>query len=480
MPLNRTRRVTLAAAVLASLAGLAGAADWSNNGGNAGRNGFTAEIGPDAPDILWSGSRPSFIGWQPIIAGRRVFTVRQSGFPPSGEPGGSTIVAQNLDTGVEAWDVNLPFQQNDWTTWIAGTSLDQVYVSRSGNGASVEAPLYALDQATGAVRWTSTVEIDAGAYDGVVFAPDGDPVVASFRDITRFNAADGSVQWSSPRVGSVSGTCGGAIFGDAIYVADAVFGGHAIKKFDLATGAFLYQSPVLAGFTIQNTPMVGRDGTIYLSRTQNNAAVDFFYAIDDDGAAMTIRWSTPAAWSTESEFAVAADGSVYMYDPGNILTRRSSATGAVLAQAETPIAADFSQPRMAVDEEGRLFLSNGAFGNGRVFSFNSDLSLRWSVPAINVNIGAPALGADGTLIVATPATITAYRSERSACGSIDFDGDGDEGTDADIEAFFAVIGGGPCPTGTCGSIDFDGDGDEGTDADIEAFFRVIGGGPCSL
>jgi|GEM_PF-780439 len=67
-----------------------------------------------------------------------------------------------------------------------------------------------------------------------------------------------------------------------------------------------------------------------------------------------------------------------------------------------------------------------------------------------------------------------------SCGSTDFDGDGDEGTDADIEAFFAVIGGNACPTGTCGSVDFDGDGDEGTDADIEAFFRVIGGGPCEL
>jgi len=62
--------------------------------------------------------------------------------------------------------------------------------------------------------------------------------------------------------------------------------------------------------------------------------------------------------------------------------------------------------------------------------------------------------------------------------SADFDGDGDEGTDADIEAFFIVLAGGVCPTGDCDSTDFDGDGDEGTDADIEAFFRVIAGGPC--
>jgi len=60
--------------------------------------------------------------------------------------------------------------------------------------------------------------------------------------------------------------------------------------------------------------------------------------------------------------------------------------------------------------------------------------------------------------------------------TLDFDGDGDAGTDADIEAYFAVLGGAPCPTGTCASLDFDTDGDAGTDADIQAFFLAIGGG----
>ena len=32
--------------------------------------------------------------------------------------------------------------------------------------------------------------------------------------------------------------------------------------------------------------------------------------------------------------------------------------------------------------------------------------------------------------------------------------------------------------GHCGSADFNHDGDVGTDADIEAFFRVLGGGGC--
>jgi len=63
-----------------------------------------------------------------------------------------------------------------------------------------------------------------------------------------------------------------------------------------------------------------------------------------------------------------------------------------------------------------------------------------------------------------------------AVPSSDYDHDGDYGTDLDIEAFFACLGGNCCPT--CGSPDFDGDGDTGTDLDIESFFRVLGGGPC--
>jgi len=58
--------------------------------------------------------------------------------------------------------------------------------------------------------------------------------------------------------------------------------------------------------------------------------------------------------------------------------------------------------------------------------------------------------------------------------SADFNGDGDVGTDLDIEAFFRALGGiGP------GDVDIDKDEDVGTDLDIEAFFRVLGGGTCT-
>jgi len=64
----------------------------------------------------------------------------------------------------------------------------------------------------------------------------------------------------------------------------------------------------------------------------------------------------------------------------------------------------------------------------------------------------------------------------SPCWPADFDGDGSDGTEQDIEAFFACLAGRCCAL--CGSADFNSDGDTGTDQDIEAFFRVLAGGAC--
>jgi outer membrane protein assembly factor BamB len=466
--IDRVVNVTRTALIVALCGTCAIAQDgWSNSGGNAGRNGQTAAIGPADATVLWNGGPSSIIAWQPVIEGDRVFAVRQTGFPPEPASDESPVMAFNLETGAQLWRRDLPWLTGDWTTWVAGVNNGKVYASRAGNGASVKAVLYALDAATGAILWQSAEKIDAGAYDGVVFAPNGDPVVASFTRIWRISAVDGSTVWSVSRVGSVSGNCGGAIHNGAIYVADAIVGGHAIKKFDLATGAFLYQSPQMPGFTIQNTPMVSPDGTIYLSRVQNNTAVDYFYAINDDGSSMSIRWSAPAEWSTRSEFAVAPDGDVYMFAPGKFLQKRRASDGVVVAQFEEAITADSFGPRMAVDANGTLFVSNGAFSDGNIKAMPSDLSsVLWSANVTNINIGGPAIADDGTLVVAGNGT--QLRAYKSAGCPADFDGSGFVDTD-DFDAFVAAF-----EAGT-DDADFDGSGFVDTD-DFDAFVGAFEGG----
>jgi hypothetical protein len=61
-------------------------------------------------------------------------------------------------------------------------------------------------------------------------------------------------------------------------------------------------------------------------------------------------------------------------------------------------------------------------------------------------------------------------------GCADFNGDGDNATDLDIEDFFRVLGGGTCMNNppNCMTADFNCDGDV-TDLDIEAFFAAFAG-----
>ena len=87
----------------------------------------------------------------------------------------------------------------------------------------------------------------------IIVAFDGDLVVGSFRNVWRINASDGTTVWNAPRTGSVSGSCGAARYGDAVYVADAAAGGTVLKRFSLATGTFAYASPVMPGATLTDS-----------------------------------------------------------------------------------------------------------------------------------------------------------------------------------------------------------------------------------
>ncbi len=473
--LTRQNAARLAATGLAlALSASTLAQDWHNAGGNRGRNAQSPAIGPDTATSIWSGAPTSLIAWQPVIEGDRVFMVRQSGWP-SQEPNKSPVVALDLNSGEELWVTHIPFETGDWTTWVGGVYNGIVYAGRSGNGASVWAPLYALDAATGDILWISEDEISAGAYDGVVFAPNGDPIVGSFHDLWRISAADGTTVWHSPRTGSVSGTCGAAATEEAVYVADAAAGGNTIVRFDMATGFEDYESELMSGFTIQNTPMVGPDGTIYLSRTQNNPSVDYFYALEDDGTQITIKWFVPAAWTTTSEFGVAPDGGVLMMAPGYELVKLNPDTGDI-EKTSGPLSG-FSKPRMVVDAWGRVYLSNGAFGTGRLYAFDDQLNEMWSTAVTNVNIGGPAMGHNGVLVICGVGTdVRAYYTSHDVPGDMDCDGDVDFD---DIDPFVLALSGEAAYYAQfpeCNWLNGDIDDNGAVDFDdINPFVSLIGG-----
>jgi len=419
MPQSRSLRLRLLVALLLLLAAASPALsqDWTNSGGNAQRNGLTSAFGPLTAQALWTSGPPSIIAWNPVVVGNRVFVVRQTGgaqlgAPPAGAPNDAPVFALDLATGAQIWRRDIPYQTGEWTTWLLGHSNGRVYASRAGNGASASGRVHALDAATGATVWTSAAIITAGPYDGCVFADNGDLIVASFQSIWRIRATDGATVWTAARQGSVSGQCGAARFGDAVYVADSVpGGGQTIKRFHLATGAFQYQGPTMPGFLNQHQPMVGPDGSVYLNRASNSPGFDFFYAFTDTGSALVQRWAVPSAPGIAGEYACSADGNVYMTQPGEIVTRLDAQTGAVVNTYPVPLGTNGYSPRFTVDGDGRVYLANGGFPNGALLAFDRDLTLRWQVAVPNVNNGGPAIAADGTLVVAGVGNdLRAYRT----------------------------------------------------------------------
>lgn len=400
-----------AIAILFAVMTAAAAADWSNSGGNAFRNGLSPEQGPLEESLLWSGGRNGIISWQPVSEGDRLFLVRQDAWP--GTPGDSPVVCMDLLTGQELWTADIPYETGDWITWVGGVRNGLVYACRGGNGASVEAPLYALDAMDGGIVWTTGFGIDAGTYDGMVFAEDGDPVIASFRDIWRIDAEDGSLVWHASRTGSVSGQCGGCLSGNAFYVVDAAAGGHRVIRYDAETGAELYSGPLMPGFTAQCTPMAGPGDRVYFNRSQDNTGVDFFYAFQDSAGALTEAWHIPTVNACAPEFGIGPDGSLYFVIPGPRLARVDPADGAILSQ--TGLLEDYDAARIAVGADGTVYFSNGGSAQGRVRVFSGDLVPLWEIPVSGINVGGPALCAGGVLVVCGTGTdVRAYASGTGA------------------------------------------------------------------
>jgi hypothetical protein len=430
-------RITIQLAAVLCLASTAPAQDWSNLGGDGARNGRSITVGPKSASLAWQNTTdPAVIAWQPVVEGDRVFTVREAGFPQSGGAANDALVAYDLGSGSELWRKTLPFNGNtsqQWIAWIGGAHGGRVYACRSET--TKPNPILAYDSATGALLWTSTATTEQFAYDGVVFAPgSGDPIVADATHILRLDAITGATVWNVPRVRSVSGNCGAAVSSSGLFIDSGFFGGpHYVEKHDFATGALLYTSSPMPGTTEQNQPFVSPDGeTVYFSRTQNNPSVDFLYAFHDTGAALIEIWHQPVHWTTSHEHGIASDGSVYTFLADNELVRLDPSTGSVTATAGvlSPLVGPSGNlsPKTAVDANGTLYVSNGwadtPATSGRVWAFSADLSANYfTLNLNNQNQGGPALGRDGTLVVADRTSVRAYRAPSSTVVSFCF-GDG--------------------------------------------------------
>ncbi len=253
-----------------------------------------------------------------------------------------------------------------------------------------------------------------------------------------------------------------------------------------------------AGFTSAEARAVSADGATAVGQSFRNglgygAPGEVFYQPTrwvGSGAPQAIP-TQPEPWQNGYALDVSADGSVTVgtlvhQSQGETRAFRNTAQGTAII----PSVCDGSMMAVAVSADGSVVTGDSVCGPWVWDATHGTRLVQPLLAAAGVDFGSlflsfsRGISADGMTIVgegnlgitfAPVGYVVHLPGDNTNC-TADFNGDGDIGTDADIEAFFACLAGNCCAT--CGTADFNNDGDIGTDADIESFFRVLAGGNC--
>ncbi|NOX46675.1 MAG: PQQ-binding-like beta-propeller repeat protein [Chlorobi bacterium] len=390
-------------------------------GGNPARNCLANINGPQQSDILWEGGLYAKRGYQTFIEGDIVVASRRHNYNDILH--GAKIVAHDLHTGDTLWTMELPVINGDVEQFsqVKGINGSQVYASRSG-GPGNQSVLYALDAADGSIIWQNNSEITQTFSEDVSFAPNGDIIVGNFESVIRIDKNTGATIWSTTRSSPTTDGSAVVVSNNRVYGWEATANGPRISAFDLETGDFLYGSDAIAPGWVQQTGlMAGPDGHIYAPRVQNNPDTDYFVSLTDNGAEIKPNWSVEYGYALWASYGVGPDGSVYTYDRFRHVIRLDPANGEVLNTSIEFCSEYPAGPKMAIGSDGVIYLTNGKYGESKLFSFNPDLSLRWSEDYGTTVIEGPSIAYDGTMIVcAGNYLFKAYAAENPAQLIADF------------------------------------------------------------
>jgi len=374
-------------------------------GGKPTRNSLSTETGPQTNTLLWQNGYQSVIAQQAVIDGNIVAMSRI--FNINNVLQGTRIVAQNLETGDTLWTSVLPvdFPATDWRSRVSAFKDGIIYATRAGN--TNYSYMYAINAADGSIFWKSEGLVNECSTEGASFADNGDLIIGNFDNIIRINYLDGTTVWQTNRSCPTSNGQEVAVYGSRGYYWEASPSGPVVSAIDLETGQYLFSTPqgLTPGLIQQVGLFIGPDGTIYAPRTMNNVTTDYLFALSDKGTYFEEKWSIPLGYVPFATFGVGPDGTIYTYTQTDEVIRIDPLNGNILNTSQIVLGGDFSQPRMAIDAQGIVFLSNGEFATGALYSFNPDLSFRWSENITNINVGGPAIGNNGTMIVCGTGTI---------------------------------------------------------------------------
>lgn len=241
--------------------------------------------------------------------------------------------------------------------------------------ASWNSRVYALDAATGALRWKFTAPkmfnaspavgkdgtVYAGAYDGKEYALDG---------------ATGAKKWEFATHALLNTAPFVNPSGDTVYV-----GGYdrLVYGLDAGSGAVKWRTPVGAA---ASSPYIGKSGTVYVG-------ADKIYALKPaDG---TPKWQFLTGYDAASPVVTSGDGTVYAqaHDAGGRSQICALDSGTGRQKWAFPLAARLDFPPAAFD--GRVYVGADRLyvlrqSSGKMVWQYGPGGVRWSTPAIDNGI----------------------------------------------------------------------------------------------
>ncbi len=381
------------------------AGDWNSIGGNSKRNGLSDIPGPDAATVLWQGTTLyGAIGFPVYIEGNKVVTMRFTSMT------NAPVVCHNLYTGQLLWSADV--------TNGAGRSLPlgikngKVYVMRLTE--SYNDSLFALDAATGNRIWSSLPGVATYITSGAVFAPNGDLILdGSNNRLLRINNTNGSTVWSAIGLPMIVGQLEPVIFNNTVYTWRNIGGAVYIQAIDLVTGLLKYNKQIPdtypGGPNQQTAFMVGNNGIIYAYKEGDNVT-----ALQDNGSALNILWTTPIAGDSPfSTIAEGPDSTIYVPSSGKIL-RLGKTSGVVMDSSITLGGTSLFTVRIAVGSDGKVYVAT----SNTFLCANPNLSTIFTQTITGLNTSGIALGPNNTLAIAGNGTdLRVYKTSVTLVGN---------------------------------------------------------------
>jgi len=392
---TRSVKVTRKTSISVWLEELAASADgWTEYQNTPAHTGLTDDaVAPSSLRRVWSvDTGPGIVFSSPVIADGRVFVGTTDG----------QLEARDLETGEQLWVHDV----GDQLRGSPGVSDGTVVV-----GGGIDGGLVALDAETGEVQWRVetpgqlTVYTQPTVIDGVVYANTGPSEVDD--SVYAVDLASGDVRWSTPvAVGIFNGA---ASDGERLFVTSA--DEASVVALDRATGAVEW-TVTRTGETFYSAASVA-DGIVYTTTT-NDAGLDgTVLALDaTDGSVVWQRpdhgdaqGSSPAVYGDLVITGTHANGAVVAYD-------RATGETAWRYQDSGPVSSS-----LMTTADG--YVLGGSQLDSVVFALDAATGRRVFLDDVAANVTSSGAYDDGTYVTAdTSGQLYAYRTTGTVTGTL--------------------------------------------------------------